>query len=206
MDTFWDWLFPPRCPGCAESAGLYWCSRCEAHLQPARGELAPQVEAWTCGPYQGPLQRAILRFKSDYRSSLQRGLSEVLTRLNLPTDLSAVVPVPSPRARLRFRGYNPVALLAKPLALSLGVPLRHALECSSRLSAKSLTGVQRREAGVRFSACSSLQGHVLLVDDVVTTGSTATECAQRLREAGAARVSVAALARAEIRFSSRKLP
>lgn len=199
MESFWDFLFPSRCPGCAETAGPYWCVRCEAQLRPARLQLEPGLEAWTCGLYSGGLQKAILRFKSDHRSSLHRGLSEVLTRLDLPTDLSAVVPVPSPSRRLRYRGHNPAALLARPLAQSLGVPLRHVLTCSSQQAAKGLTGTQRREAAQRFWVAAPIEGHVLLVDDVVTTGSTVSECARRLREAGASRVSVAALARAELR-------
>jgi len=202
MEAFWDLFFPPRCPGCAESAGPHWCVRCEAQLSPARQHLAPGVEAWTCGVYSGSLQRAILRFKGDHRSSLQRGLSEVLARLDLPADLEAVVPVPSPARRLRYRGHNPVALLARPLSLCLGVPLRQVLACTGGAAAKSLSGDERRQAAARFYATGAVNGHVLLVDDVVTTGSTATECASRLLEAGARRVSVAALARAEVRLSS----
>lgn len=198
MEAFWDFLFPPRCPGCAEVAGPYWCVRCEAQLQPARLQLASGLEAWTCGVYSGSLQRAILRFKGDHRSSLQRGLTEVLARLDLPADLSCVVPVPSPAGRLRYRGHNPVALLARPLALTLGVPLRHALTCSGRVAAKSLSSDERRQTEGRFAVAAALAGHVLLVDDVVTTGSTVRECAARLREAGASRVTVAALARAEL--------
>lgn len=201
MEAFWDWLFPPRCPGCAESAGPHWCVPCEAQLSPARQQLAPGLDVWTCGVYSGALQRAILRFKGDHRSSLQRGLSEVLVRLDLPPDLAAVVPVPSPARRLRYRGYNPVGLLARPLAMCLGIPLRHGLACSGQVAAKALSGDQRRQAAARFYATGPSEGHVLLVDDVVTTGSTAIECATRLLEAGAARVSVAALARAEVRLA-----
>ena len=200
MEAFWDWFFPPRCPGCAEAQGPYWCAGCEAQLRPARFEVAPGLDAWTCGVYSGGLQRAILRFKGDHRASLQRGLSEVLARLDLPSDLAAVVPVPSPARRLRYRGHNPVALLARPLALCLGVPLRHALACTGGgVAAKGLSGQERRQVEARFFATGAVEGHVLLVDDVVTTGSTASECAQRLLEAGAGRVSVAALARADLR-------
>lgn len=200
MEVFWDLFFPPRCPGCAQAQGPYWCAACEAQLAPARFDVAPGLAAWTCGVYSGSLQRAILRFKGDHRSSLQRGLSEVLARLDLPADLTAVVPVPSPARRLRYRGHNPVALLARPLAQCLGVPLRNALACTGTAAAvKGMSGEERRQVEARFYATGSVQGHVLLVDDVVTTGSTASECADRLLEAGAARVSVAALARADLR-------
>ena len=114
------------------------------------------------------------------------------------SDITALMPVPTTAAKLKKRGYNQAGLLAKVISKELGIPLwTAALEkiretASMRLS----TGLERRNMlqgafEVPEKACEKVRGAgILLVDDVVTTGSTADACAAALRDAGAKTVKV----------------
>jgi ComF family protein len=114
----------------------------------------------------------------------------------LPFD--AVVPVPLSPERQRLRGFNQASLLAEHVAASLGAPFTSvALQRLERPSQRSL-GVAGRLANLRgaFSCHGDVAGkRVLLVDDVVTTGATASACADTLADAGASRICVLAFAR-----------
>lgn len=107
--------------------------------------------------------------------------------------LDAVVPVPLHPKRLRERRYNQSTLLAHSLAERLNIPVLEALERTRDTQSQTkLTGEQRnknvREA---FRVTADVAGlRLLLIDDVITTGATACECARSLREAGARNVYV----------------
>lgn len=112
----------------------------------------------------------------------------------------SVVPVPLHPHRLRHRGYNQAHLLAKEITRSLEVPLD--TKCLQRVVdtpplARTPSRAER-EAGVKnaFRASPEASGrHILLVDDVTTTGSTLRECASALLAAGAAEVNAVVFAR-----------
>lgn len=110
-------------------------------------------------------------------------------------------PVPLHTSRLRQRGYNQSTLICKGIAEILGVEVREFVLIRSE-STKTQTKrnrMNRFENMVQvFSVKESLFGlHVLLVDDVITTGATIEACASKLLDAGAASVSIATLAYAE---------
>ena len=103
----------------------------------------------------------------------------------------ALVPVPPDRARVRRRGFDPAALLARGLARRTGLPvvpcLRRTGPASRQLGARAR---DRRAAGrLRIEASRPAPTRVLLVDDVHTTGATLHACAGALRAAGARRVA-----------------
>jgi len=116
--------------------------------------------------------------------------------------VQAVVPVPLHWRRRWARGYNQAEAVARELATSLGVPLGAGwLRRVKPASQHAQPSASAREANIRGAfRCrprASLTGRtVLLVDDVMTTGSTVGEAARMLRQAGAGRVVVAVLARA----------
>lgn len=124
-------------------------------------------------------------------------LAEHVQHSGLP--LSTVMPVPLHPKRIRQRGYNQSAELAKGVADKLGWPLdlvslfkhRHTLPqvgLSGSLRKRNLKGA--------FGVAGDLQGrNVLLVDDVMTTDSTTNECAKALHKTGVGEVYVAAVAR-----------
>ena len=122
---------------------------------------------------------------------------------------TAAVPVPSSPAKLKKRGYNQAELLAERISKELGLPLwTDALQKTRETaSLRMSTGQERRcilegAFAVPESACAKVSGaDILLVDDVVTTGSTADACAIALKDAGAKSVSVLCFASTARAFS-----
>jgi ComF family protein len=158
--------------------------------------------------------RSWASFESQVRNALHRlkyrndiGLGEALAEhmsgfvhsLNWPVQL--VIPVPLGQKRQHERGYNQVGLIALPLALSLKIP--YAPDALSRerdtRSQVGLTKVERHlnVKGAFFAKESRVNGRVvLIVDDVATTGSTLSSCADALFAAGAQDVFAVTVARA----------
>jgi ComF family protein len=131
-----------------------------------------------------------------------------IARLDVPQDVSEeaglVVPVPIGAARLRQRGYNQAERLAAGVAASLGLELRPTLLRRAR-SAGSQTALHTTERRANVAGAFRVDAgehelvtgeHVLLIDDVWTTGATALECTNALLAAGARAVSVLTFARA----------
>ncbi|MEM8607825.1 MAG: phosphoribosyltransferase family protein [Myxococcota bacterium] len=181
-------LAPERCAACdhsVEQAGF--CASCAALVERAS-------DARAVFEYEGPLADAIQRFKFEDRTELARPLgrrlAEEATRVAQGVD--AVVPVPLHWRRRRSRGYDQAALLARPVARALGVPLwlRRLRRVRSTPRQVGLPRAARlRNLRGAFS-CVPLRGSpsVLLVDDVATTGATLAAATQALRQAGAVEV------------------
>jgi ComF family protein len=158
--------------------------------------------------YEGDLVRAIVTLKFERIEPLGRWFANRLSDLVTaePETLGAdiVVPVPLHRQRLRERGYNQAALIAKPLAKRLGLPYRAVLLTRTRPRPdKHILTSKERWASVR-GAFATRPGsqvdnlRVLLVDDVMTTGATLDACAKALQAAGAKSVVAVTVARAEL--------
>ncbi len=163
-----------------------------------------------------PAARAwILALKHGGRRDLARPLGEFLAqrisrsqenaRLEL-SDSTLVVPVPLHFSRRIVRGYDQAQLLARVVAIELGLATWNLLRRTRATTPQGAPGSRSRAANVRgaFESIGGARGRlsgrpVLLVDDVVTSGATASECGRRLRSAGAGKVTVACLARASPR-------
>ena len=198
-----DLLAPPDCPACGlpwvdEAAAASLCPACAPLIETLPPErLPPAANAALC-LYQGPLADAIRRFKYADERQLLRHLAPLLTAAApaYAGRVDVVVPVPLHPRKLRERGWNPAALLARPLAAALGVPFQ-----TSWLQRVRETAVQaglsrdaRRSNGRgAFRAKQVAPVRVLLVDDVRTTGATLLEAAGCL-EAHGHNVSTLALA------------
>jgi ComF family protein len=193
------------CPRCASTVGPYvfldkGCPRC-------RDQAFAFERVLRLGAYDGPLRQAILRMKNP----AGQGLAELAGRLwaeharESLRGLSAdcVVPVPLHWWRRWQRGYNQSEALARALAARLGLPCRPRWLYRRRNTPSQMqqTAARRRE-NVRGAFAARPSGEmrgktILLVDDVLTTGSTANEAARALRAAGAARVVVAVVAHSQ---------
>lgn len=124
---------------------------------------------------------------------------------NGPAARRLLVPVPLHLARRIERGYDQAWLLARACAEESGIPARRLLRRTRPTPVQGALGTASRAANVRGAFAPSLRARcaarrvrgaeVWLVDDVLTSGSTAAECARALRRMGAARVSVLCVAR-----------
>ena len=186
-----------RCALPLESPALL-CGRCIKHAP-------PWDAAWVPFRYEWPLAQLESRFKFGGDLAAGRTLSVLWSASRAPDELpDAIVPVPLHHSRLRKRGYNQALELAKPLAKQFGVPVsRAALRRTRATHAQTeLTAIQRRR-NVRGAFVANLDGnapkHVVVLDDVFTTGATLAECVRVLKRAGVQRVDVWALARAPAR-------
>lgn len=137
---------------------------------------------------------------------LAEPIAQRLLGIELPEEVHSevkyVTAVPTTRARRRERGYNQAELVARAYALARGLELIDALERTRALNTQTALQPLERAANVAGAfrlgaAVPSLAGeHVLLIDDVLTTGATVAECATTLVAGGARCVSVLTFARA----------
>jgi len=151
-----------------------------------------------------PLRTALHRYKYGREVALAPFLSRLLATGN--DDRAArhdmIIPVPLHIDRLRWRGFNQALLLARDLARVRAIPIEARVLCRRRATAPQvdLDEHARRSnvAGAFTVACRDRVAgtRILLVDDVLTTGSTVDECSRALRRAGAGAVDVLVLARA----------
>ncbi len=154
--------------------------------------------------YEGAVREAVHALKFSGKSALAAPLGDLLLETcarGLPVAPDLVVPVPLHPARERERGFNQAALLARRVARSLGIALdtRALRRLRPTRAQAELSGAERR-ANVRGAfaarARANLAGrHVLLVDDVLTTGATITACARAALNAGALTVGALTVAR-----------
>ena len=206
-----DVLFPPRCaacdrPGgwplcavCTRSVGVIsppWCDRC------GRPWEEPVASCGDCPPapvdrarapflYDGPVAEAIKAMKFAGVHGLAPHLAAAMSELAADLQADAVSWVPLSRRRRTRRGFDQAELLARAVARRLDLPAVRLL--ARRRDARSQarrSGPDRRAAlrGAFRAAGRGMPDRVLLVDDVLTTGSTAAECAAELKSAGAAHV------------------
>lgn len=172
--------------------------------------------ARAAGVYDATLQKAIHQFKYQGRSHLAAPLGRILWHaLNFffrPDDFDLVVPVPLHPSRLRHRGFNQSALLVRQWGQGPSGPaiptgkqsLKFVPELLVRTKASvPQIGLNKAERRKNLQGAFAVQAkvmvkgkHVLLVDDVLTTGATANACAVKLKQAGAMTVNVLTLARA----------
>jgi len=195
------------------------CSRCAIPLQEKGlradvshicGEclLSPPVfdVCWSPFIYAQPLEWMIQQLKFNAKliyapllaSLMMRHLPEALTDNNVP---DAIIPMPLHRQRLKQRGFNQSQLLAQPLARHLGLKI-DVNSCQREHATEHQTGKTARQRKQNIKGAFSFNNHqqyrhLVIFDDVVTTGSSVAELSRVLKLAGVNRVDVWCLARAE---------
>ena len=218
-----DWVYPPNCAGCGVK-GYRWCPACHANGPHVSGPVCPicgepgrngktchhcrqhppaftTARAWAL--HDGSARHALHQLKYRRDIGLGDALSQEMILLldELDWQPQIVVPVPLGKNRQQERGYNQAALLARPVSLALGLPYKPQVLQRKRETRTQvgLTRDERRQnmRGAFTARRQSVEGrHVLLVDDVMTTGATLNSAAIALKEAGAANIWAITFARA----------
>lgn len=191
------WLGADACPQCAlPGTGGVVCGRCQ-RTPPGFDATRAVFE------YRFPVDRLVHALKYRQRLAVSSYFSALFVREALQEfaacGIDVVLPVPLHRQRLRERGFNQALELARPLAHALGLEPATGLVVRSRNVARQADlAWSERQANVAasFGCVSRLDGlHVLVIDDVMTTGATLDALAVALKAAGAARVHNLVVAR-----------
>jgi len=218
-------LFPPLCVlcRCAINDG-YWCAGCRRDLksvpvQCPRCAAPVEVAGIPCGAcqtsppafdstlaacrYMAPVAQLIHGLKYQGRLTQVPALAQLLvdTAAGLTDPPEALVPVPLHSRRLRHRGFNQALELAKVIGQELGIPvLAEAAIRSRHTPAQAELAASKRKRNVHGAFAirpgTRLPPNLAVVDDVMTTGSTANALAACLRDAGSVRIQVWVVARA----------
>jgi len=187
----------PACRRCAlplAAASDLPCGACQVRPPPFHTVVAPLV-------YTYPVDVAIRQFKFHRKLWYAPGFAEILVAAAdaLPASIDAALPVPLHRLRQVRRGFNQAIELAAPVAQARGLPMirnvvrRRQTPYQSGLPAAH----RRRNLKNAFAVRGRIDArHVLIVDDVLTTGATCRQLALLLKQHGVGSVSVLALARA----------
>lgn len=194
------------------------CARCGAprlHTGRAPEPVCDECRGWppelrcarSACVLHPPADRLVHQLKYRGWRALAEPLAARMCQVELPEDVRAdtaiVVPVPTTPARIRQRGYNQAELLARAFARQTGRRLEPVLHRAAATRTQTTLQPAARAANVA-SAFTVVPGaerriegeHLLLMDDVLTTGATVAECARTLAFAGARSVSVITFARA----------
>ena len=213
LEFILDLLYPKKCIFCGKVlSGTDLCSECEAKLHYTKGDSIyqkfPFVKKCISPLYYKDIVRdSILRYKfigcSSYSVRYGAILSDCIENNLDCGGIDVITYVPISRRRMRKRGYNQSELIAAEAAKRLELPCNALLKKIKDNPAQSSVNDRKKRtdnvAGVYKVINEELvRGkYILLVDDVVTTGSTISECARMLCKAGAKEVYCATIARHE---------
>jgi ComF family protein len=224
--TLLKWTRVPVCEECLNSptplAAEYFCTVCNTPFLNAypldekgvcagcRSGLRGFDRAASFGLYEGSLRKLIHLYKYSGMKPLAKTLAGYMERaLSIDASFDAVVPVPLHWRKQWDRGFNQSDLLARLIAKRRGIPVLHALrrKRATAVQAGLASAGRRRNVAGAFLLRSGaktdpkLAGKkILLIDDVMTTGATASACASVLKRGGAKSVSLLTLARVDRRW------
>ena len=211
ISGLFDLLFPPRCAFCKrilKSGEKGMCVKCSDSISRTREGGAQKGEFFSVcvSPlyYEGKVRESILRFKFNDRTVYAKLYGRLIAdciRENLEGRYDIITWVPLSSKRKKKRGYDQAMLLAMAATLQLGDVAVELLNKHTDVPAQSSMGdASRRRANIsgvyEVTDRELVRGkRVLLIDDIITTGSTLSECAKTLKLSGAQEVLCCTLAR-----------
>lgn len=187
-------VFTPRCLICTK-LGVDFCISCIERIRPFRARDLSEIEVCFCaGEYSGWLRDSVICYKNGdarYSKLLAQLLSRTLDRLEVTQNLT-LVPVPSSRQKISERGFDSMANLCAKLSRereSLNFDTSNLFLRRTVVDQVGLSALQRQEnLDGAFGTRWAINGNVVIVDDVITTGATMNTAAKALKYAGAQRV------------------
>lgn len=206
-----DLIYPPKCAFCRKllkKDETDLCGKCRTELPEVKGSIKRGESYRQCWPvyyYEGNVAESVRRFKfsgmQQYARVYGRLIAMVLLRNRVEFDVLTWVPIS--RKRLKERGYEQAELIAKTVAAELGTTCVQTLKKVRDNPPQSLQKTAANRRGNVLNAYQAVRPErfsgkrVLLIDDIVTTGATLSECSKTLRMAGAEQVECATLAAAQ---------
>lgn len=206
-----DLLFPPRCIFCrkilkSNENGV--CAKCDTAISRTKNGGAQTGEFFEkcCSPlyYENSVRESILRYKFNDASGYSKAYGKFVAdciRENFYGEYDIITWVPLSAKRLKQRGYDQALLLAMAAALELNDVPVELLKKHTDVAAQSGVGsAEKRRANINgvYNVIDEdmVRGkRILLIDDIITTGSTLSECAKTLKMYGAEKVICCTLAR-----------
>ncbi|KXO80297.1 DNA transformation protein [Acinetobacter venetianus] len=182
------------------------CSNCWQQLPWLKQQIQRHEQhIYVACHYQYPIDRIIQQFKYEQKLEYERLLAGLLLQLKLPK-IQAIVPMPISTDRLIERGYNQSLLLAKTLSQHLNVPIWQPVQRLAQHSQKGLTRLERLDhIEQQFIACPPNKiryRNVMIVDDVVTTGSSIHALSEILKQLGCQKIYAICLAAGGVKPSA----
>ena len=208
-DALLDLFYPPRCAFCGRIGVRGTCGACEKALPCAEKPLREGAGFGKCAAplrYEGIAREGIRRFKFHDATGAAESYGALLAQCvaeELGGTFDVVTWAPVSKKRLRERGYDQAQLLAAATAKVWGVkPVRLLHKTRDNPPQSGLGAPERRGNVIGVYEAANVEhiknARILLVDDIITTGSTLSECARVLRDAGAQSVVCACLATATV--------
>lgn len=194
-----DFLFPKKCIGCGKF-GSYVCASCQVGIWEPEISFKPrELDGLIClWAYDGLVKKIIKNAKYNGRFDTLRFLI-YNSKFEIQNNL-VVVPVPLYKDRLSERGFNQAEVIAKEVSKIHKIPVMNLLTRIKDTGHQTLRNKEERLNAIKGAFALTpnsyrLASEVLLVDDVITTGATLSECAKVLKRAGVNRVYGLVLAR-----------
>lgn len=204
-------LYPPKCMFCGAlmpNTEELICAKCRKDLPFTKngGVLKGNFFTSCVSPlyYENDVRNALLRYKFNRTTAYAEPLGKLIAACieeYIDRQVDIISWVPLSKKRLRKRGYDQARLLAEAVSKELGIPCKPLLKKVRHTKPQSKTGsAEKRRSNISAAYIvidpSLVNGKtILLIDDIVTTGSTFAECARMLGMSGAERVYCAAAAR-----------
>lgn len=189
-------FFPARCLGCKQE-GVSLCKRCLTLARKSLSTPVPFIASYY--DFRDPLiKRAIHAIKYKHRKELISPLASAAASLLQHTSESILVPIPMPAFRRLLRGYNHAEEIALVLGkihnLKVNIRLLKRIKITKRQAATLRKGARLDNQKNSFSSRDVSGLHIILIDDVATTGATLEEARKELLSKGASSVQAFTLA------------
>lgn len=202
-------ILPNYCAGCSNPIphSFIVCERCESKMNGPlfSSSSYPHIDqAYAFWRYETPMSEILRQYKFFGRHRISKYLAKVVFRTiyEVALDMTLpVVPVPTTTDALRRRGFDPNRLILRHLSKMIDFTVLDALVSTGSRQQQSLLRMDERKKNVKGSfLCrkKTLPEKVILFDDVVTTGATASECAKMLKASGVVNVVLISVARSAV--------
>ena len=216
-----DWIYPTQCLICKKSiSGVpqMVCDYCWDSIPKVKNTTMASLwlvrekkgdiyfdDFYSCFHFDETFQQIIHAFKYEKMTKLAeeiitKTMPEILEN-EMITSCDLIIPVPLHKKRFKIRGYNQSTLLAKKLSNHLKIPVvENALLRIKNTKSQTKLDAEERQQNIKHAfevekKCNFKNTRILLLDDLITTGVTASECAKILKKEGAKEIFVFTIAR-----------